>query len=306
MKDLYTYIFESIPIEDKLIRLYQDNVDSLSRHCKVHLMTRGNLIGMFSRDKMTDILKNNAETLSQVIGLFQTDIDKVLNDYVLIGYRSDERKKNIGKLFESVNDKYKKFLCLVTILEMTYTYQRVDMLNLIDFCKIESIVNDNIELIESCIKEDKYNYKKKAATKYINSIFFVSNLKRSLVQLNNIKFDKMFYDELVDYYTKLYNEKPNATTIYGITHVLIGASDFYQKRIDKIFNPLVNILYNVVSDKQSFDKLTLDLRIEVLLCCKLFGREFDVDMTKYIDCTNLEENEHTNMLYILLKKHRIK
>ena len=143
MKDLYTYIFESIPIEDKLIRLYQDNVDSLSRHCKVHLMTRGNLIGMFSRDKMTDILKNNAETLSQVIGLFQTDIDKVLNDYVLIGYRSDERKKNIGKLFESVNDKYKKFLCLVTILEMTYTYQRVDMLNLIDFGKIESIVTQH-------------------------------------------------------------------------------------------------------------------------------------------------------------------
>lgn len=306
MKNLYTYIFENWSIEDKLIRLYQDNIDNLSRHCKVHLMTRGNLIGMFSRDKMADILKKNAETLSQVIVLFQTDTDKLLNDYVLIGYRSDKRKKNIGNLFESVNNKYKKFLCLVTILEMTYTYQRVGMLDLIEFSKIESIINDNIELIESCIKEDKYNFKKKASTKYINSIFFVSNLKRSLIQLNSISFDTIFYNELVDYYIKLYNDKPDATTIYGITHILIGASDFYQKRISKVFNPLVNILYNVVSDKQSFDKLTLDLRIEVLLCCKLFGREFDIDMTKYIDCTNLEENEHTNMLYILLKKHRIK
>jgi hypothetical protein len=306
MKNLYTYIFENWSIEDKLIRLYQDNIDNLSRHCKVHLMTRGNLIGMFSRDKMANILKKNAETLSQVIDLFQTDTDKLLNDYVLIGYRSDKRKKNIGNLFESVNNKYKKFLCLVTILEMTYTYQRVGMLNLIEFSKIESIINDNIELIESCIKEDKYNFKKKASTKYINSIFFVSNLKRSLIQLNSISFDTIFYNELVDYYIKLYNDKPDATTIYGITHILIGASDFYQKRISKVFNPLVNILYNVVSDKQSFDKLTLDLRIEVLLCCKLFGREFDIDMTKYIDCTNLEENEHTNMLYILLKKHRIK
>lgn len=306
MKNLYTYIFENWSIEDKLIRLYRDNVDNLSRHCKVHLMTRGNLIGMFSRDKMTDILKKNAETLSQVIDLFQSDIDKMLNDYVLIGYRSDKRKKNIGNLFESVNDKYKKFLCLITILEMTYTYQRVDMLNLIEFSKIESIINDNIELIKSCITEDKYNFKKKAATKYINSIFFVDNLKRSLIQLNDISFNKMFYNELVEYYTKLYIDKPNATTIYGITHILIGASDFYQKSIDNIFNPLVNTLYSVVSDKQLFDKLTLDLRIEVLLCCKLFGREFDIDMSKYINYINLEENEHTNMLYILLKKHKIK
>lgn len=306
MKQLYSYIFESTPLEDKLIGLYQKNIDELSRHCKVHLMTRGNLIGMYSREKMTEILKGNAETLSKVIDLFQKDIDKLLNDYVLIGYRSDDRKKKIGELFESVNDKYKKFLCLITILEMTYTYQRVGMLNLIDLATISTIIDDNAELIESCIKDDKYNFKKRAATKYINSIFFVSNLKRSIRGLNDIKFDDGFYDKLVDYYVDLYNDKPNATTIYGITHILIGASDFYQKRISKKFNPLVNALYNVVTDKRAFDRLTLDLRIEILLCCKLFGREFDIDMSKYIDYTNLEENEHTNMLYILLKKHKIR
>lgn len=306
MKSLYTYIFGNNSIEDKLIDLYRDNIDNLSRHCKVHLITRGHLIGMFSNDKTIEILKKNAQTLSDVIDLFNTDIDKLLNDYVLIGYKSDNRKKSIGKLFESVNTKYKKFLCLVTILEMTYTYHRVDMLNLIEFNKVKHIINDNVELIGQCIKEDKYNFKKRAATKYINSVFFVNNLKSVLTQLNYIEFDYNFYTDLVNYYTTLYNNRPDATTIYGITHILIGASDFYQTQIDKTYIPLINVLYNVVTNKQLFDKLTLDLRIEVLLCCKLFGREFDIDMSKYLDLTNLEENEHTNMLYILLKKHKIK
>lgn len=306
MKSLYNYIFKNTPLEDKLIDLYVRNVDELSRHCRVHLMTRGNLIGMFPREMMTNILKDNAETLSDVINLFLNDMDKLLNDYVLIGYRSDDRKKSIGDLFESVNDKYKKFLCLITILEMTYTYQRVGMLNLIDFKGISSIIDENSELIEHCIKEDKYNFKKKAATKYINSIFYIKNLKNTLRGLSDIKFDDEFFGGLVKYYTELYCDNPNATTLYGITHILIGASDFYQKKIDARYMPLVNVLYGVVTDKRSFDRLTLDLRIEILLCCKLFGVEFDIDMSSYIDCVNLEENEHTNMLYILLKKYRIK
>lgn len=306
MKSLYNYIFENERLEDHLINLYRRNSDGLSRHSKVHLMTRGNLINMFPRVKMVEVLKDNAETLSDVIDLYRTDMDRLMQDYVLIGYRSDDRKKKIGELFESVNDKYKKFLCLITILEMTYTYQRVDMLNLIDLESINSIVDECSDLIYECINEDKYNFKKRAATKYINSIFYVSNLKNTLRGLSGINFDGSFFDGIVEYYVALYNEKPNATTVYGITHILIGASDFYQKKIDARYIPLVNVLYGVVTDKKSFDRLTLDLKIEILLCCKLFGREFDIDMTKYIDSVNLDENEHTNMLYILLKKYRIK
>ena len=67
MKSLYNYIFENERLEDHLINLYRRNSDGLSRHSKVHLMTRGNLINMFPRVKMVEVLKDNAETLSDVL-----------------------------------------------------------------------------------------------------------------------------------------------------------------------------------------------------------------------------------------------
>ena len=124
MISLYDYIFENTSIENKLIDKYIDNFNNLSRHCKVHLITRGHLIEMFSDNVENKTLKENAKTLLKVLELFNDDIDALLNDYVLIGYKSDKRKQKIGRLFESVDNKYKKFLCLITILEMTYTYQR--------------------------------------------------------------------------------------------------------------------------------------------------------------------------------------
>jgi hypothetical protein len=40
-----------------------------------------------------------------------------------------------------------------------------------------------------------------------------------------------------------------------------------------------------------------------LLCSKLFGNHITRNMDRYIEFNNLEDNEHTNMLYILLNKY---
>ena len=303
MKHLYEYIFENKDLVDELIDLYKSEFDNLSRHSKVHLLTRGNLIKMFSKNKMIETLKYNADKLSEVIDLFNNDIDKLIDKYVLIGYKSKGRKADIGELFKSVNTTYKKFLCIVTILEMTYTFQRVNMLNMIDIDNINNIINDNIDTIKKCIKIDKYNFKKNASTKYINSLYFITNLRHTLTSLDRI-VDDINYNECIDYFIDLYKNQSNETTIYGITHILIGASDFYQKQINDKYYSLVSILEDLTS-KSLFNKLSLDLRIEILLCCKLFGHEKNIDLSSEISKSNLDKNEHTNMLYILLKKYEI-
>lgn len=290
--------------EDELIKLYQTNFNSFTRHCQIHLLTRGNLIGIFSQKLLRKYLKHNAKILNNVIDLFNYNIDQLLNDYVLIGYKEDDRKRKIGELFRSVDDDYKKFLCLITILEMTYTFQRTNLSKLINMNSISSLINENINLLHTCIVDDKYNFKEKAATKYINSIYFIKNLQDNISSLQSV-LPENIEKSIIEYYIKLYNENPNTTTLYGITHILIGASGFYTKKISDIYNPLINILYNSITNTNVLDNITLDLQMEILLCCKLFGKPINIDLSDKIKTNKLEENEHTNMLYILLKKYKI-
>jgi hypothetical protein len=188
---------------------------------------------------------------------------------------------------------------------MTYTFQRVDLLKFIDINRIKSILNNNIELIKTCITVDEYNFRNFASTKYINAVFFIKNLSTTFDVLKDV-ISNDFLQELVNNFVKLYNNKPNTTTVYGLTHILIGGSDFYTKKLDNLYNPIIELLNECVCNNNIFNKLTFDLQMELLLCCKLFGNASLVNMDKYITLDNLEENEHTNMLYILLNKYSIR
>ena len=188
---------------------------------------------------------------------------------------------------------------------MTYTFQRVGMLDLIDIDKIRNVITSNKTLIEKCISEDKYNFKEKASTKYINSIFFIKNLSNEFNELNDI-ISETLLNKTIEYFLKLYKNKPDTTTLYGLTHILIGASDFYTKQIDDKYDYLVKSINQAICNPSIFDKVTLDLQIEMLLCSKLFSKQpICKNMDAYISFDNLEENEHTNMLYILLNKYDI-
>lgn len=290
---------------DELINDYISNFNTFNRHTKIHLLTRGNLIDMFPKKTLIYNLKKNSNELNKVLNLFENDLDELLNNYVLIGYDGDKRKREIGNLFKSVDDTYKKFLCLITILEMTYTFERTNLLNLIDLEKIKSIIQLNKDLLNTCIKEDKYNFKEKASTKYINSLFFIKNLSKSINDLEGI-VDADIYDDLIKYFKNLYIKKPYTTTLYGITHILIGSSDFYQHKIDNKYSPLVDILYSVLNNSYICKYLTNDVIIEMMLCCKLFGLPIKNDVYKFVNKNDLEKCEHTNMLCILFKKLKVK
>lgn len=289
---------------DRLIDLYKQNFSTLSRHCKIHLLTRGDLVNMFPKHKSTRYLKSNAKILDKVLSLFENDIDTLIDKYVLIGYRGNNRKRKIGQLFKSVNTKYKKFLGLITIMEMTYTFQRMNQMELIDIDRIESVIIDNINLISECITNDEYNFRDVAATKYINASYFIMNLTRSFAALNNI-LDVGFCKSLVNEYVSKCKKDPNETTVYGMTHILIGASKFYTKQLPNIYKPIIDELYNIVFNNRIFNSFTLDLRMELVLCCKLFGNDVNIDLSNEITMNDLEKNEHTNMLYILYNKYQI-
>lgn len=289
---------------DKLISIYQNKLNTLTHHSQMHVLARGNLIGMFNYGVIEGHLIEDANVLNDIIDDYiNGNYDSIVNTHVLIGYTQDTRKRKIGKLFKSVDQKYKKYLCLITILEMAYVFVRMKFTHLIHLNKIRNIIKDNLVLLSTCIIEDKYDFKTNAATKYINSLFFIKNLTGTFACLKDVVTDDIYTDIIHDY-IELYNKRPDVTTIYGITHILIGSSHFYTKRPDNIYKPLIDILYSVaISDL--FNTLTFDLQMEILLCCKLFGKDTCIDLTNKVKLTQLEKYEHTNMLYILLNKHNI-
>ena len=289
---------------DRLIKLYQTKLADFNRHQRIHLLSRGHLIGMYNRATMIDNYKDNVKALDEIMNLYENDLEALVDKYVLIGYTEDRRKRNIGKLFKKSSHEYKQYLGLVSLLETVYTFKRVGLLSMINRSRINRFIDTHKDVITSCIVEDRHNYKQLAATKYINSLFFIYNLKNDFRSLKNVVPDTI-YDEIINAYIELYNDDPTTTVLYGITHILIGASDFYVKRPDAKYDPLIEILNKTVDNKQLFYSFNTDLQMEILLCCKLFGVKHNIDMSHFIKLTELSKYEHTNMLYILLSRYNL-
>lgn len=295
---------------NRLIKLYQSKLNTFDRHKKIHLLSRGYLIGMYGISTIKSNYTINIDAINEIINWYENNnVDKIINKYVLIGYELDNdktRKREIGKLFLSCDLKYKKFLSLVSLLELVYTFKRVNLLSMINTDRINRIISSNSSILNECILEDKYDFKHKASTKYINSLFFIYNLKTSIRTLSNIIPNKI-YDDIIELFIDMYENDPSTTTLYGLTHILIGASDFYTKQPDDKYLSIVSIISKyLMNNNYDPKKISFDLYVEMLLCNKLFGDvNIAVNLDSSISLTRLAKDEHTNMLYILLNKHSI-
>ena len=104
----------------------------------------------------------------------------------------------------------------------------------------------------------------------------------------------------------MYNDNPSTTTMYGLTHILIGSSNFYVKQPDEKYKPIVDAISKYLLTHNDIEAISIDTQIEMMLCCKLFGDvKITTNMDRYITFDKLEEDEHTNMIYILLNKHTL-
>lgn len=286
-----------------LIELYQRNLRSFNRHHRIHLLSRGYLIGMYGKSTIKRHYKDNVKAVNELIDLFNSNaIDDIVNKYVIIGYTENDRKRKIGDLFKSCNNTYKKYLSIVSLLELVYTFKRVDLMHLLDIKKISNVLSANMKLITNAITEDKYDFKHKAATKYINALFFIYNLKDDIDVLKDAVSEKI-YDDVIQMYLDMYRDNPSTTTMYGLTHILIGSSNFYIKQPEDKYKPIADAIYKYLLTHNNIEDISVDTQIEMMLCCKLFcNSNIVTNMDRYISFDKLEEEEHTNMIYILLNK----
>jgi hypothetical protein len=117
--------------------------------------------------------------------------------------------------------------------------------------------------------------------------------------------------------------------IYGVTHILLQASNFYTNSIDSNeYSKELEIVNGILKDyrKNNYKNISIDLLCELSLCLKYADRQYkEFEFAKeYLNSINYKDNiiyttsktdnyindiinnEHTNALFILLNKTNTK
>ncbi|MGI5827940.1 MAG: DUF3541 domain-containing protein [Patescibacteria group bacterium] len=113
-------------------------------------------------------------------------------------------------------------------------------------------------------------------------------------------------DDYLNLFTEIFNNKLLADDeifnnyVYGLTHIIIGDSNFYQQQVQRAKYRWVGEAFNRLTD-DIFTRLSLDINVEVALCMKMLGME----NRAYIESVNkrVEDNFSLSKGYILREEN---
>lgn len=188
---------------------------------------------------------------------------------------------------------------------------------------LELVPLDELYTLSALLRSD-HEALRELSTHAVNYIY--------LVEMILFPRDESAIDNLVDTALELsesYNDEPHDSLllIYLFTHCIIGASNFYQRKIHPNadenypqYHKMLELLENRIATH--FDSISLDNKCEFLVCCKIIGlksalaeaindeaqQSLSSDGTFLVDTVNLAARrgkkqfataEHRNVLYIM-------
>ncbi len=164
-----------------------------------------------------------------------------------------------------------------------------------------------------------------ASTTVVNFLYFTRNYLRDQGEEINLQSD-YFFKIVLDLLPGS-DEETLDKKLYLLTHTLIGESEFYSKKmtLDKNTNDILKYLENSIQN--NFFIFTLDMKLEFLVCCKMYGYDtflepiilneaetslgtlgnYLVDRCYYKDGKvgdNLYNAEHRSVLYLMARTNR--
>lgn len=316
MEKLYSYIkptlLDNNMASNKVEKIYLKNYKDFDTYKQIHFVTRAKLCGIINPKVETRLLKEYAtKSLEKVYNLFiGKDYDEIINKYTIIGYKGTPRKEEMRDIILNSKGEYRKFLAISVFMEFLYRFVRTGNLSIISHIDYKKIIQDNVDLIERCLIEDKYNYLETLSTKYVNTLFYLINIAKVL----NINIKNNLNKKVIDYFSN--STKIDDTLVYGITHVLLGASNMYTESVPSEYYGLVERVQHVIYDDKLFNSLNIDIQMECcvlyLICTGVRKREqYFISkinpITNIIQSTDIVDdmvensmlNEHTNTLFIM-------
>ena len=292
---------------------------------KIHTISRLHICGVIGQDTLD---MHFAQLAPEVKNIFhkweEDDIEYIFNTYVLNIYESSKsyRRRNLSKVYSSMDVHYKKTMSIISTLEYVYLYSRWGKLcmiaDVVPF--MTKLIDDNATIIKNCLQYDRPKLKTIDGAMYINSLFYIYH-NIDILGIKNISKSFIYglIKEAIDTYIN-YEGELTEPIVYGITHALIGPTKFYMDNNEYIkhsneYDKLIEKLVEIVKSEQ-FGKFSLDLRIECCLVLKLYNASIDANYdfekymskcgllidTRYRHISEVEDLEHTNILYVMLNK----
>lgn len=291
---------------DFIISEYLKNINKLPIEKQQHFVTRLNLLQpMYIKNYMDSVISE----LHDIIKLYDNkEYREIVMKYVVNPYKTtnDEEMKKVYKWIKSISDE-----SLLKILSVGIYVDKSSIVTRNGFEPPELKFDANQIYNDLTNNSELYSNE---GTLYINCAGYIWNL----------------YDIDIELWRKvrnvIVNGKRTLRNIYGVTHILLQASNFYTQLIDNEYDRELNIIYNLLKQYRlnDYKNISIDLLCEMALCLKYsksnkYHREFEL-VKKYIDkiilknqiifttksvgdhIQDLINNEHTNALYILMQK----
>ncbi|MBP9759408.1 hypothetical protein KBD45_06955 [Candidatus Dojkabacteria bacterium] len=291
---------------EKIKNTYLDNFEKLKFKNKFHFLSR---LFLWSGDVES----------KKALGLLLRDynFDQVYEIYTQeknSSFNINNHKEGLrSKYFEKYPDinKYNRLLYLLMMYENIFQLKQKELFaKYFNRHKVE-------QLYDSLIKDPSALVF--LSTYAINFIYFYKAWFCGEDEPLNISFVKDEVNKVND----LADNENIKLCLYLYTHIIIGESRFYYKKIEPLRKgELINIIYlleNIIKEK--YAEISLDNKLEFLVCCKLLEYKSNLesqisiealnsyDKEKgYLICknndkslliNNFNSSEHRNVLYIM-------
>ena len=326
MKPIHQFINERMDYEFVLsiINTYLDNLDKMDYQHQQHFLNRLKLCNGF--EDLSKRLISELDLVNKmnenILKLFNTiqfgNIDEGFKSHLLELYESDvdERKKKVYEyLLQNDTPQFKTVLLLGILLEQYSVYLKMKPdIDGNTWEELKQLILSNFYLIEDFTKKEQNILN--IPVNVVNLLYYTRYVCEAM-ELNELIEPTNTLINNVTRTLLLENSKePSIDFIYGLTHVLIGESAFYTRSIHK--NPDLNIIGEQLAKYLAHGKdITNDILCEATFCLKLldkFAYDLYINTTKekcfkqlskskpilYNFKPGLQNNEHTNILFILL------
>ena len=287
---------------DFIISEYLKNIHNLPQDKQQHFVTRLNLVQPMDISKyMSTVIDEIKDIISKYDNQQYKEIvmNYVINPYVTT---NDPEMTKVTDWLKGIED-----VDLLQILAVGIYADKKSIVTRNGFSAPDLDINVK-KIFSKLLKCDEL--KNKNGTLYINCGGYLWNLYHK-----EIKGWRKLRKSIID-------ESRDLRNIYGISHILLQASNFYTTPIDDEYETELKIVNDLLEEYRDdgYKGVSLDLLCELALCLKYSNRMYPEynHVKTYIDqkvkgiaystkktsdyTEDLINNEHTNALYVLLQK----
>lgn len=242
-----------------IVDTYLSHLDEFDHESKVrHFLYRA--YGATGREDVKELFLARSRTYTfsreNILTKYEDSFDDLVSGVI---------KRTEGEKVQKVNDKkkFEQWLLHPRLRVLSEVLVTVFYLNIFELREPSSIHLPKIDELKKELLSSR-DFITFAVVSAVNIVYFAKNLKI-------FDCEESFLEIFRDVFAR--NMKSNelfTNYIYGLTHIIIGESEYYTKHIDvSKYEWILNELMS--HSEEIYTQLTLDINVEVAICMRMLG-----------------------------------